>query len=79
MAHYMITLVIETDPAEGNPGRWDWQGMLDTPHPVTVMDYSPLPDDPTDEQVESLHGATVELHNIGYAMMTGDDNSMVTM
>jgi hypothetical protein len=70
MAHYMITLVVETDPSEGNPGRWAWQEILDTPHPVSVIDYSRLPNDPTDGEVARVHELVGHAHGVADRVLT---------
>lgn len=33
---YLVVLAIEADEAEGDPARWDWGAMLDTPYAVGV-------------------------------------------
>lgn len=62
MAHYMVTLVIETDPSEGDPGKWGWSDVLDTPNPVTVVASSRVPDDPSEEEGERVHRAIGDAH-----------------
>lgn len=55
MAHYLITLVVETEPAEGSPGDWPWQEVIDSPLPVTVVACTGIADDPSEDEVEELH------------------------
>lgn len=37
MAEYLITLAIETDEGQGNPAKWDWPNVIDSPYPVGVV------------------------------------------
>jgi hypothetical protein len=63
MAHYLITLVVETDPAQGMPGDWDWQGMVDSPLPVTVIACTGITDDPVESKVAELRWSVNDLHD----------------
>jgi hypothetical protein len=60
--YYAITLVIETEETDGDPGLWPWQEIIDSPTPVAVVARTDLPDDPTDSAVEDLHSVMVEAH-----------------
>lgn len=55
MAHYLVTLVIETDPTQGSPAQWDWPDLIDSPHGVAVVACSSLDGEPDEGQVEELH------------------------
>ena len=62
MAHYLITLVVETEPGEGSPRKWDWQELIDSPHGVAVVACSSLDDEPDEGQVEELHERVGQVH-----------------
>jgi len=55
MAHYLITLVVETDPTQGSPAGWDWPELIDSPHGVAVIACTSLDEDPSGERVEEVH------------------------
>jgi hypothetical protein len=61
---HLITLVIETEPGERNPDRWNWSEILDTPLPVTVVACTPLPDEPTEAEVQRLHAGMRLSHDV---------------
>ena len=71
MAHYMVTLVIETDPSEGDPGLWGWCNVLDTPYPVTVVASSRVPDYPTDDDTTRVHRTISDAHDSLVGVLTG--------
>lgn len=71
MAHYMVTLVIETDPSEGDPGGWGWAAVIDTPYPVTVVASSRVPDYPTDDDTTRVHRTMSDAHDSLSGMLTG--------
>jgi hypothetical protein len=62
MAHYLITLVVETDPAQGSPAGWDWEGLVDSPQPVSVIACTGVADDPEESEVRELHRSVGDLH-----------------
>jgi hypothetical protein len=62
MAHYLITLVVETDPGQGSPGDWDWPGLVDSPLPVTVIACTSITDDPGESEVSELHRSVGDVH-----------------
>jgi hypothetical protein len=64
MAHYLVTLVIETDPTDPSPAEWDWQTDLDLPNPVTVVACTGIGDDPGDGDVRMLHERMDEIHEV---------------
>jgi hypothetical protein len=37
MSEYLVTVAIETDETQGNPGDWDWATLIDSPLPVGVV------------------------------------------
>ena len=62
MAHYMITLVVETDPTDGNPEGWAWGETLDAC--TTVVACTKIADDPADSAVDMLHGYLSQAHDV---------------
>ena len=64
MAHYLITLVVETEEGQGSPRKWDWQGLIDTPHGVAVVACSPLDGEPDEGQVSELHERVGQVHKV---------------
>jgi len=62
MAHYLITLVIETEEGQGSPRKWDWQGLIDSPHGVTVLACTGITSDPTEDELEELGRQVLEVH-----------------
>jgi hypothetical protein len=64
MAQHLITLVIETDETSKSPDRWNWSEVLDTPLPVSVVACTPMPDDPTEAEVERLHAGMRLSHDV---------------
>ena len=37
MAECLITLFIETEEGQGDPAKWDWAALIDSPLPVGVV------------------------------------------
>ena len=64
MAHYLITLVVETEEGQGSPRKWDWQGLIDSPLPVSLVACSPLDDEPDEGQVAELHERVCQVHKV---------------
>jgi len=62
MAHYLITLVIETEPGQGSPAGWHWPELIDSPHGVAVIACTGIDDDPEDAQVSELHDSVGQVH-----------------
>lgn len=62
MAHYLITLVVETDPTQGSPAGWDWPDLIDSPHCVAVVACSSLDGEPDEGQVAELHERVGQVH-----------------
>jgi len=62
MAHYLITLVIETEEGQGSPAGWTWPEVIDSPLPVTVVACTGIVDDPEDAQVSELHDRVGQVH-----------------
>ena len=72
MAHYMVTLVIETDPAEGDPGRAIYRELMaETHHAVSLVASSKIKDDPTDEEADKLHDYMRHAHGTVSWVLTG--------
>ena len=55
MSQHVVVLVIETDTEDGNPADWDWQNVIDSPNPVTVVVSGEVVDYPSDKQVGQMH------------------------
>lgn len=64
MAHYLITLVVETDPTQGSPAGWDWPELIDSPHGVAVIACTGIGDDPSDGTVNMLHERMGDIHEV---------------
>jgi hypothetical protein len=62
MAHYLITLVIETEEGQGGPGDWDWPELVDSPLPVTVVACTGIEDDPEQDEVTVMHDRVGQVH-----------------
>jgi hypothetical protein len=64
MAHYLITLVIETEEGQGSPGDWPWPEVIDSPLPVAVVACTGIGDDPSDGTVTMLHERMDDIHEV---------------
>lgn len=62
MSTYLVTLVLETEPGEKRPDRWDWGQVLDTPAPVSVVDCTPITDDPDPLEADRLRYWVTKAH-----------------
>jgi hypothetical protein len=62
MAHYLITLVVETEEGQGSPGDWPWSEVIDSPLPVSVIACTGIVDNPEDAQVSELHDRVGQVH-----------------
>lgn len=45
MSTYLIALAIEVEPGQGNPGKWNWAEVVDTPLPCDVITSFEVPGD----------------------------------
>jgi hypothetical protein len=64
MAHYLITLVIETEEGQGSPAQWDWPELIDSPHGVAVIACTGIGDDPGEGDVRMLHERMDDIHEV---------------
>ena len=64
MAHYLITLVIETEEGQGSPAGWDWPELIDSPHGVAVIACTGIGDDPGEGDVRMLHERMDDIHEV---------------
>jgi hypothetical protein len=64
MAHYLITLVIETEEGQGSPAGWDWPELIDSPHGVAVIACTGIGDEPSDASVNVLHECMGDIHEV---------------
>jgi hypothetical protein len=62
MAHYLITLVIETEEGQGSPAQWDWPQLIDSPHGVAVIACTGIGDEPSVEESDDLHDRVGQVH-----------------
>jgi hypothetical protein len=51
---FVQILVLELDETEGNPEKWDWTSIIDTPGSVSALHTVEVEPDPSDEQVDLL-------------------------
>lgn len=71
---YMIALVIETEEGQGDPADWDWECILDTPLPVSVIaSCETAVDSSVQENMESF-GDVIYRHYCCAKINKEDDN-----
>ena len=55
---YLVTLAIQTDESQSNPGKWDWASLIDTPYVaevVAVVDATELDEDEAMRKISARH------------------------
>lgn len=63
MRTFVQILVLELDESQGDPGKWDWSDVIDTPGSVLAMESVEVNADPSKQDIACLTWLTNDYHN----------------
>ena len=60
MTTYLVTLAVEIDPSQSDPGEWPWTRLMDYPYAIVPLASTALSDDPTGDKL--IERVVVQAH-----------------